>query len=434
MAPADREIWRLALPALGALVAQPLFVMIDAAIVGTLGTEPLAGLGAASTVATTVVGLCIFLAYATTSDVARLVGSGDKRAALSQGIDGMGLGILLGIPLGVALWFSAEPLSRALGTSDAVTPYSVAYLQVISWALPALLGVLAGVGVLRGLQDTRATLLVTLAQVALNLALCLLFVLILGWGITGSAAATGLAELLGLLAYGWLVLRRAQRAGVRLAPSGAGVMKAARDGVPLFVRTVALRIVFVLAVAVAARLGDAELASYHVTATLFFTLALALDALAIAGQALIGRTLGADDVSSTRDVTNRLVRWSLILGVVLAVVVLVLRPWLPHWFSSDPSVLDLIASALLVLALLQPLAGIVFALDGILIGAGDTRWLAVAQLVMMLAFLPAAWWVLTVQGSLASLWWALGWFLLVRGALLGWRARGSAWMVTGAVR
>lgn len=430
----DRSIAGLAVPAFGALLAQPLFLLVDAVIVGSLGTEALAGLGAASTIFGAVVGLCIFLSYAATAAVARLLGAGDRTGALRQGVDGMALGIGLGVILAIAGVLLAEPLIALLGTSAEVTPYAVAYLRVIAISFPAVLGVLAAVGVLRGLQDTRTTLYVTLLMVGANLVLCLAFVLGFGWGIAGSAAATGIAELLGLLAYGVILLRAARREGVSIVPSGVGVLRSARDGVPLFVRAVALRGVLVIASAVAARLGDPELAAYHVTVTLFFALALALDAVAIAGQALLGKTLGAGDVEQSRIITRRIVWWSVWLGVALAVVVLILRPWLPGWYGGDPRVIALISSALLVLALLQPLSGVVFALDGVLIGAGDTRWLAWAQIAVLIAFIPAAWLVLANAWSIDALWWALGWFLLVRAILLAWRARGSAWLITGAVR
>lgn len=430
----DRSIARLALPAFGALLAQPLFLLVDAVIVGTLGTEALAGLGAASTIFGAVVGLCIFLSYAATAAVARLLGAGDRAGALSQGVDGMALGVGLGVVLGIAAFVLAEPLIGLLGTSAEVTPYAVTYLRIVAISFPAVLGVLAAVGVLRGLQDTRTTLYVTLAMVTANLVLCLVFVLGLGWGIAGSAAATGIAELLGLVAYGVIVLRAAARAGVAITPSGIGVLRSARDGVPLLVRSIALRGVLVIAAAVAARLGDADLAAYHVTVTLFFALALALDAVAIAGQALLGKTLGAGDPEQSRVITRRIVWWSVWLGVALAIVILALRPWLPGWFGEDANVIALITSAMLVLALLQPLSGVVFALDGVLIGAGDTRWLAWAQVVVLVAFLPAAWLVLDRGWGLDGLWWALGWFLLARAVLLVWRARGSAWLVTGAVR
>jgi len=225
-----------------------------------------------------------------------------------------------------------------------------------------------------------------------------------------------------------------RRAGVPVVPTMAGIVRAARDGVPLFIRTIALRIVFLVAAAAAARLGSPELAAYHVTATLFFALALALDALAIAGQALLGKVLGASDAHSARLITRRLLYWSVWLGLALAVFVLVIRPWLPGWFSNDEAVIAIMSSALIIVAVQQPLAGAVFALDGILIGAGDTRFLAWAQIAVLGGFIPAAWWVVQSGWGVDGLWWSIAWFLLLRLIILGWRAHGSAWIVTGAVR
>jgi putative MATE family efflux protein len=430
----DGAIWRLAIPAFGALVAHPLFLLTDAAIVATLGTTPLAGLGAATTIVATLVGLAIFLAYATTASVARRLGAGDRAGALDQGIDGMVLGLGLGVVLAIIMWFGAQPLVIALGTSPEATDQAVIYLRIVAVSMPAMLGVLAGVGVLRGLQDTKTTLYVTIAQVGLNLLLSVLLVLVLGFGIAGSAIGTAVAEVVGLIAYGFVIVRLARREGSRLRPSGAGVLRSVRDGVPLFIRTIALRVVFLVAAAVAARLGDDTLAAWHVTSTLFFTLALSLDALAIAGQALLGRTLGAGDVEASRYVTRRLVLWSTLLGVGLTVFVLVIRPWLPGWFSEDAAVIALISSALIIVAIQQPLAGVTFALDGVLIGAGDMRFLAIAQTVVMVLFLPAAWVVFNLGLGLDGLWWAMAWFLLIRAIILGWRARGSAWLVTGLTR
>ncbi len=423
-----REILRLAVPALGALVAQPLYFLVDAAIVGTLGTAQLAGLGAGATIGSLAVGLCVFLAYATTSSVARRLGEGRWDAAVSEGVEGMGLGLLLGVVIGILIAAFAQPLVHAFGASDVVSPYAVTYLRVVALGFPAALVAMAGIGVLRGLQDTRTTLLVTLLAVTVNAVIAITLVLGLARGIAGSAVATVVAEWVQAIAYTMVVVRVAQRHGVPLRPSGIGVLAAVRTGTPLFWRTVALRAVYLVAAAVAARMSDADLAAYHVSFQVWIVLALAADALAIAGMSLLGRYLGADDPAGARRVTARLVRLGAGLGVVLGVVLLLAVPWLPRVFSGDPVVRDLIAASLLIGALQQPLTTPVFVLDGVLIGAGDGRWLAIAGTVMLVAFLPAAWWVLRLHLGVVGLWWALTWFMVVRAALLGWRARGDTWL------
>jgi Na+-driven multidrug efflux pump len=212
------------------------------------------------------------------------------------------------------------------------------------------------------------------------------------------------------------------------------VLVAARGAVPLFLRTVALRAVFVLAVAVAARLGDPELAAYYVTFTVWYLLALAMDALAIAGQALLGRHLGAGAVARARAITWQMTRWGLALGGVLLVLVLAARPWLPQLFGDDPVVQAMVAAAMVVVALQQPLAGLVFVLDGVLLGAGDFGYLVWAQVVALAAFAPAAWWVLRTDGSVTQLWLALTVFMLARAVAFLLRIRGEAWLVPGAAR
>jgi Na+-driven multidrug efflux pump len=181
-------------------------------------------------------------------------------------------------------------------------------------------------------------------------------------------------------------------------------------------------------------MGDATLAAYHVTSTVWFTLALALDALAIAGQALLGKVLGAADRDAARALTHLLVRMSVALGFILTVLIFIIRPWVPQLFTQDAEVAALISSALILVAIQQPLAGAVFAYDGILIGAGDTKWLAFAQTAVLIAFIPAIWIVVAMGWGIAGLWWSIAWMLLTRGALLAWRARGTAWQITGPVR
>ncbi|MDL4773432.1 MATE family efflux transporter [Actinomadura xylanilytica] len=430
----DREILRLAVPAFGALIAEPLFLLSDSAIVGHLGTAQLGGLGVAGQALSTLVNLCVFLAYGTTAGVARQVGAGDLPSAVRQGIDGMWLAVVIGAVLILAGWPLTPWLVDAFGASASVAPYAETYLRVSLFGIPGMLVILAGTGVLRGLQDTRTPLLVSIGSFALNLVLNLLFVLGFGWGIAGSAWGTVLAQTGGAAVYVAVVLRAARRHGAPVRPDAAGLRTSATAGVNLLLRTAALRVVLIVGTSLAARMGDGEIAAYQVGFQVWTLLAFALDALAIAGQAITGRHLGAADAAGARAVTRRMVGWGVGCGVLFAVAVFAMRPWLPGLFTSDGQVRDLLLASLIIVAVLQPVAGVVFVLDGILIGAGDGAYLAVTTLVATLVYLPVALLVYAGGGGLAGLWLAIGLWMLTRMVTLGLRARGDAWLVTGAVR
>ena len=432
--PADRAILRLAVPALGALIAEPLFLLADSAIVARLGVSQLAALGVAGVALVTLVNLCVFLAYGTTAAVARRVGAGDLRGALAQGIDGLWLATGLGLVVLIAGQPLASTVVEAFGTSAEVTPYAITYLRISLLGIPAMLLVLAASGVLRGLQDTRTPLVVAVAAAAVNLALDVLFVPVLGFGIAGSAWATVVAQTGAAAAYLTMVVRGARRHEASLKPDLPGIRTAARAGGHLVVRTLSLRVVLVAATAAATRIGDAELAAYQVAFAVWSLLALALDAIAIAGQAIVGLRLGAADVAGARAATRRMIEWGVVAGVATGVLVVALRPAYVPLLVPDPRVQELLAAALLVVAILQPVAGVVFVLDGVLIGAGDARYLAAVGVLTVVAFLPAAWAVLAFGGGLVALWWALGVWMVVRLAVLGARASGDAWLVTGPVR
>jgi putative MATE family efflux protein len=253
-------------------------------------------------------------------------------------------------------------------------------------------------------------------------------------GIAGSAAATVVAQTSAAAAFVVVVGRGLRGTGTTPYPDAAGVRAAARSSVPLLVRTLALRLVFVVSLAVAATAGDRALAAYQVSLQTWFLLALALDALAIAGQAIVGRLLGAGDVGQARWMVRRLVWWGVGVGAGLGVLVVATRPAYVLLFTSDAGVRAELSAALLLVAAHQVVAGATFVLDGVLIGSGDARFLAGAQTVALVAYLPAAWLVVATGGGLVALWVALGFFMLVRLALLAWRASGDAWLVTGAVR
>ncbi|WP_010147224.1 MATE family efflux transporter [Serinicoccus profundi] len=433
-----REILRLAVPAFLALVAEPLFLLADSAIVGHLGTSALAGLGVASAVLLTAVNIFVFLAYGTTAVVARRLGAGDQRGAISAGVDGIWLALLLGTLGAVGTALFAALLVQVFGAGPDVAAEAVTYLRWSALGIPSMLVVLAATGVLRGLQDTRTPLVAAVVGFTANAALSLLLVHGVGWGIAGAAIGTVIAQTGMALALVLIVVRGARRLGSSLTFHGAGVLRAARGGIPLLVRTIALRAALLVTTWSAAGLGDEQLAAHQVAMTVWSTLAFALDALAIAAQALTGKTLGASDVEGTRAATTLMLRWSVWFGAALTLLVLVLHRVIPLGFSQDPDVRTALAAALIVVALGQPIAGIAFILDGVLIGAGDTRWLAWAQTAATLAYLPM---VLGVRLSgaegttgLVWLWIAFTGFMTARALLLWWRARGEAWMVVGAER
>jgi putative MATE family efflux protein len=430
--PQDAEILRLAVPAFGALVAEPLFLLADSAIVGRIGTVPLGGLGVASQALTTLVGISIFLAYGTTAAVARQLGAGNTKAAIRQGIDGLWLAALIGAVVLAVGWPLAPAIVGAFGGSAAVTAQAAIYLRISLLGAPAMLAVLAGTGVLRGLQDTKTPLLVAVAANIVNIILNATLVLGLHWGIAGSAWGTAIAQIATAAVYLVVVGRGARRAGVSFAPDRAGLRAAASAAASLVVRTIALQAALIITTAIAARQGNAAIAAHQVAYRIWGLLAFALDAIAIAGQAITGRYLGAGDAAGARAATNRMITWGAVYGVIFGLVVLIARPWLPDLFAVSPHVRDLLLAVLIIVAVQQPAAGVVFVLDGVLIGAGDQDYLAVTGLVNLAIFAVAAAAVVASHGGLIALWLAFSVWMLARLATLTWRAHGSRWLVTGA--
>ncbi|WP_371777288.1 MATE family efflux transporter [Streptomyces sp. NBC_01438] len=430
----DREIIALAVPAFGALVAEPLFVMVDSAIVGHLGTPQLAGLAVAAALLTTGVSIFVFLAYATTAAVARRVGAGDLSSAIRQGMDGIWLAILLGLAV-IALTLPLSPwLVEVFGASDTAAPYATTYLRISSLGIPAMLVVMAATGVLRGLQNTRTPLYVAIGGFTANGVLNVGLVYGAGLGIAGSAWGTVIAQISMAAAYLVVVVRGARRHGASLRPDVAGIKASAQAGVPLLVRTMSLRAVLLIATAVAARLGDTDIAAHQIILSLWSLMAFALDAIAIAGQAIIGRYLGADDAKGAREACRRMVQWGIASGVLFGVLIVLARPLFVPLFTSDQSVQDTLFPALLVVALTQPISGVVFVLDGVLMGAGDGPYLAWAMLVTLAVFAPVALLVPALGGGLTALWCAMTLMMAVRMATLWLRTRSGKWLVTGAAR
>jgi putative MATE family efflux protein len=429
----NRDILRLAVPALGALVAEPLFLIVDSALVGHLGVEPLAGLGIASAVLQTIVGLMVFLAYSTTPAVARRFGAGDPSRAVSVGIDGMWLALGLGAVLALVGYVATPFLVGLFGATPEVAEQAEIYLGISMWGLPAMLVVFAATGLLRGMQDTVTPLWIAGLGFGANALLNWAFIYGFGWGIAGSAVGTVVAQWGMVAAYAFVVGRLARRHEASIRPQREGVRGSARSGGWLFLRTVSLRVALLATVAVATGLGTVELAGWQVAFTIFSTAAFALDALAIAAQALIGKGLGAEDRRLVHRVLGRTVAWGAWFGVITGALIGALSGVIGLLFTGDPGIATLVQPALIVLAIAQPVCGIVFVLDGVLIGAGDAKYLAIAGILNLVPYLPALVLVAVLQpvGAAGLAWLAVAFFgvyMLARLATLGWRVRGAAWM------
>ncbi len=427
-----RQIAALAIPAFATLVSEPLLLMADSAFVGHLGTAELGALGIAGQVVTIVLGLCVFLAYGTTSVVARLLGSGHRERALAGGIDGMVLGLGLGLILAVTIELVAPHLVGLYGASPLVHEMGVGYLRIACLGLPFLLVSLASTGVLRGLQDTRTPLVVAIAVNLVNVALNWVLIYPMGLGLTGSAIGTLVSQAGGAVALSTVVLRGARAAGAPLGFNPGGVLSAARQGGWLVLRSLWLQLGLFATMTVAARTGAIGLAGHQVTNSLWAFICLALDALAIAAQALVGHELGAGRDARARRITLTLCWWGAGGGIVLALLLVALRTLIAPVFTPDPAVQHLLHQLLLALALITPIGGIVFVLDGVLIGAGDAKYLAAAGFVATAALLPMAWAVDAGRHGVVWLWVAYGGYLLVRALTLVVRARTDAWQRLGA--
>ena len=424
----DREILRLALPALGALAAEPLYILVDTAIVGHLGRSQLAALGAAATVLS-VLAMFNFLQYGTTAQVARASGAGESQVARRLGAQALWLSLAIGIALAAAIALLAEPIVALVGVEDETAGYAATYLRIVSIGIPSFFLALGGQGYLRGVSELTSPLVVIVLANALNVVLEVLFVYGFEWGIEGSAWGTAIAQTCMGLAFVWLIVRRVGRAD--LAPLVGLARRLLSVGKFIFARTAALISAFLLAGAVVARFGDAELGAYQISFQLWIFLALVLDAIAIAGQIIVGRELGGGRPERAYDASVRMIGLSVVTGAVFSVVLLALGGVLPRIFTSDAEVLEQCALLWPIFALMQPLNGAVFALDGILIGASDGPYIAGSMVLAFLACAVALAVVYAGDLGVRGVWAALAILIVVRLATMGARFVRRRWLVTG---
>ena len=427
--PYDGEIFRLALPALGALAAEPLYLLVDTAIVGHLGRSQLAALGIAAAILGGVFAIFNFLQYGTTAQVARAGGAGQEETARRLGAQAVWLSLGFGILVAILVAALAEPLVSLMGGEDDAASYAATYLRIAAIGLPAAFLALGGQGYLRGVSDLRTPLAIVVVANAVNVVLEVLFVYGFDWGIEGSAWGTTIAQL--GMGVGFLVaiFRGLQRA--EALPDFALARRVLSLGKWIFLRTTSLISAFVLAGAVATRFGEASIGAHQVAYGLFIFLALVLDSIAIAGQIIVGRELGSGRREQAYAAGERMIWISVAAGGAFALVMLLLSGVLPRAFTGDQAVLDETALLWPLFAFMQPFNGAVFALDGILIGASDGPFLAISMLIAFVACASVLLAALVGDWGIRGVWAALVVLILVRLTAMTARFRRGRWLVTG---
>src|SRR5437764_4099999 len=426
-----RKVLGLAVPALGVLAAEPLYVLVDTAVVGHLDALSLAGLALGGVVLAQVSSQLTFLSYGTTSRTARLHGAGRRADAVGEGVQATWLALLVGLFVLVAGQLLAWPIARVLSGSDEIASAAVAWLRIALAGAPLILVTMAGNGWMRGVQDAAKPLRYVLAGNGISAVLCPVLVFWAGLGLEGSAIANVAAQVISAsLFFAALVRERVPlRPDLKLMRAQLGL------GRDLVLRSLAFQACFISAAAVASRTSIQAVGAHQVVLQLWTFLALVLDSLAIAAQSLVGAALGAGSARQARGVAGQITAYGLVLGCVLCAVFAVLSPWLPHAFTSDPGVLGQVPHAWWFFVALQPIAGVVFALDGVLLGAGDAVFLRNATLgSAALGFLPLIWASLAFGWGLAGIWTGLSLFMVLRLVAVLARWRSGHWAVTGAVR
>ena len=428
-----REIVRLAGPALPVLAAEPLYLLVDTAVVGRLGAVPLAGLAVAAVLFAQVTSQLNFLSYGTTARTARMYGSGRRADAVAEGVQATWLALAVGACLVVVGQLVVRPVAEALGNGGAIAEGAVSWLRVALIGAPLLLVTLAGNGWMRGVQDTARPLRYVLAGNAVSAVACVVLVhgigAFPGLGLVGSAWANVLGQCVGAgLFLG--ALARESRGSWR--PRPAALRAQLTMGRDLVARSLAFQACFLSAAAVATRFGAPVAAAHQIVLQLWSFMALVLDAIAIAAQSLVGAALGAGDAGRARALAARVTRYGLVLGVGFGVLFAALSGVLPPVFTPDAAVLAAVPIAWWFFAALQPVAGVVFAIDGVLLGAGDAAFLRTwTLLAAVVGFLPLIWASLAFGWGLAGIWSGLAAFMLVRLVAVLLRVRGGRWAVTG---
>jgi putative MATE family efflux protein len=429
-APSLRRVTALALPALVVLAAEPLYVLVDTAVVGHLGRTPLAALAVGGSIMSFAAWLGTVLAYGTTGRAARRFGAGRRADAVAEGVQASWLALGGGLLMLLVIEAGAGPLTRAIAGSGnpQVAADAARWLHIAALGAPGLMLATAGNGWLRGVQDTRRPLFYVLGANVLSAIACPVLVYPVGLGLVGSAVANaGAQSVSGALFLSALVAER-----ISLRPQPAVIGRQLVLGRDLLLRGLAFQACFLSASAVAARFGAASLAAHQIALQLWMFCSLAMDAVAIAAQSLVGAALGGGRPDEARWLARRIGLIGLFSGIAFAMLIAAALPLLRPWFGIDDKVYGQAVIAWGWFVGMQPLAGVVFALDGVLIGASDVKYMRNLTLVAALCgFLPAVWLALAFDLGLGGVWAGLTLFIVIRLVLLLGRLRGGRWAVVG---
>ncbi|WP_309241130.1 MATE family efflux transporter [Nocardia sp. BSTN01] len=428
-----RRIFGIAIPTLGVLVAEPIYLLFDMAVVGRLGALALAGLAVGGLILGQVSTQLTFLSYGTTARSARRHGAGDERGAVAEGVQASWLAVAAGLAIVVVLQVFARPVVNVIAGGDDIADEALRWLRIALFGVPLILLTMAGNGWLRGVQQTRRPLVYVIAGLLVSALLCPLLV----HGLLGAPrmelAGSAVANVAGQMVSGGLFVAALARRRVPLRPHPRVMRAQLVLGRDLIVRSLAFQACFVSAGAVAARFGAASVAAHQLVLQLWNFLALTLDSLAIAAQTLTGAALGSGDAAGARVLARRITLWSTLFAVVLAVVFAAGYAVVPQIFTDDPAVLDRVHVIWWFFVPLIPAAGVVFALDGVLLGAGDASYLRnTTMAAALLGFLPAIWLSLSFDWGIAGIWSGLSAFILLRLLAVSWRALSGRWARVGS--
>lgn len=419
--PDDRAIAALAVPALGALTADPLYSLIDTALVGHLGAAQLGGVAVGAAAFTASFWIFSFLAYGVTSMVARSLGAGNVRDATDKGVQALGLALIAGVVVALVGALLTAPIISAMGGNGLVETYGIDYLRIRALSAPFMLIALVGHGWLRGAQDTRTPMAIAITGAVLNAALDWILIYPAGMGVSGAAWATVVSQIVVAAWFLKVLMGRFEAPRWRLEKTLVKPLLSV--GAELVVRTGALLAALTFTTSMAARMGTVELAAWQIAMQIFLLLSLTLDAIAIAAQSLIATALGADDRAAANRTGNRLLELGLGLGVVLGLALWAGSAPLASLFTDDAEVHRTATQLLRFLALSQPVGALAFTLDGILIGALETRFMAKAMVIASIVFAASSYIAFVSEGGTSGLALGAGLWLVARAALTGARYR-----------